>query len=137
MNAARQTYIAGASPPGTPYPGVEWTIKCQIGFFWLDDSHEKTINCTGTNWTTLPVTCQGNLLNFDSNSILKCTMKHWGTEGGRGDPTPPPPRNVKKKKKKGDKEGGRGKKTEKGGRKRKKERKRRKERKKEEKKRIK
>ena len=62
LNVARQEYIAGASPPGTPNPGVEWQIKCQTGYLWPDGSLVKTINCSGTNWSAIPETCQGYFL---------------------------------------------------------------------------
>ena len=69
LNSLKQIYQTGPSPPVTPVHGTSWTINCQIGYRWADDTFFHTINCTNTNWTSFPVACIRMILMFHNSNI--------------------------------------------------------------------
>ncbi len=57
LNSLKQMYEGGLSPPGTPFPGSVWNVKCQYGYYWSDGSIINRINCSAYNWTGFAQPC--------------------------------------------------------------------------------
>ncbi len=64
--ALNQEFSLGPSPAGYYTEGGVFYVKCKLGYTWTDGFSVKLIKCLSTNWTDVPVICQGTTLEFEN-----------------------------------------------------------------------
>ncbi len=55
----KQEISTGSRPRGLYTEGGIYEVNCISGFRWSDGFFVKYVNCTESNWTAFPVSCQG------------------------------------------------------------------------------